>query len=310
MAHRVKLLVVGFVLALPVGAAAQTVREAVVSVDEASARSHFAQREPARHLELQTQLEAIRQSSLIDWPVTEIAAGLSERPRMANLARLESGLASRREILAQVRALDEPLTGAGAIIDNELTGVLQETVGPAEAERVLRPWTALYRALLAQSLEDSLEKLRRYERKFGPGSARLNGVELVANYALQRVRHFGPDERGWPGPLEVVAAYTPTYVTVSEGSAHFVSAGELGLRRYFFGQAWGRGGLKGVVRPAFTTLGMAVANEQDGALRWPWSGDPRVGVFVSWGEIKVAYVGGQARRVLISRQFQLVPWVF
>lgn len=310
MPHRVRLLAIGFVLWLPVCGAAQTVREAIASVDEAIARSGFAERQPPLHAELQAHLQPIRRSPLIDWPVADIAAGLAERPRLANLARLDSGLASRRDVLAHVRAIDTPLTEAGAIVDNELTDALQEARGAAEAGVVLRPWTALYRAVLAESLEDSLEKLRRYERKFGPGSARLNGVEVLVNFALQRVRAFGPDPRGWPGPLETVIAYTPTYLTINDGSARLVSAGEFGLRHYFFGRAWGRGGLRGLARPAFTTVGMVVAHEEDGGLRWPWKGDPRLGVFMPWGDIKVAYVGGEAQRVLVSRQFQLVPWVF
>lgn len=297
-------------LAWPDPAAAQTLADALAAVDEAMASSDFARRDPVQYAELQQHVTVLRQSGLADWPVVDLAAALSEHPSIANLARLESGLESMRGALARVRALEPPLMLAGAIVDNDLTDALQATVGPAAATAVLEPWTALYRALLAQSLEDSLEKLRRYERKFGPGSARLNGVEVLANYALQRVRYFGPDPLGWPGPLEVIASYAPTYVTIAEGSARFVSAGEFGLRRYFFGESWGGSGVRRLLKPAFTTFGMAVAGERDGALRWPWQGQPRLGVFVSWGEVKLAYVGGRDRRLLVSRQFHLIPWLF
>lgn len=172
------------------------------------------------------------------------------------------------------------------------------------------PWTRFYAALLERSRDESLEKLRRYERKFGPGSARLNGAEVLLNYAAQRLPGFGPDAEGWPGRFEAVAAYSSSYLTRTEGETRMASVGEFGLRAYFFGEGWGRTGALGLIRPGFMTFGVAVASERDGPLRWPWRGDTHVGAFVSWGEVKIAWVNGPNPRWLVSRQFQLVPLVF
>lgn len=310
MAHRVARLLFVVVLCVAPPAAAQTVTDAIASVEQAVTRTSFAQKQPMLDAELRRHLQAVRDSGLAGKSVDDVAAALSERPKMAHLARLGSGLRPIREVVAAARDIDAALTAAGAIVDNELTAALIAAAGNAEAQKILAPWTALYRALLSQSLEDSLEKLRRFERKFGPGSAHLNGIELVANYGLQRLPHFGPDENAWPGPLEAVAAYSPTYMTIADGSGRFVSVGEFGLRVYFFGETWGRDGLAGVLRPSFMTFGMAVAGESDGALKWPWQGSARLGGFVSWGQMKVAYVAGDEQRLLVTRQFQIVPWAF
>lgn len=99
-------------------------------------------------------------------------------------------------------------------------------------------------------------------------------------------------------------------MTFVEGQARMVSLSEFGLRGYLFGEKWGRKGRIGLLRPAFWTMGLAVASGEDGALKWPWKGETRLGGFVSWGELKVAHVAGDNQRLLVSRQFQLVPWAF
>ena len=52
-----------------------------------------------------------------------------------------------------------------------------------------------------------IETLRLLERKYGPGSAKLNGVEVGAAYLTQRWAAFGVNKGGRPGPFEVVLAY-------------------------------------------------------------------------------------------------------
>lgn len=310
MAHRVAAVLVWATLILAAPGAGQTIADAVRAVDEAVALTGLPQANPEVHGELAPHLEALRRSTFADWPVQEIAAALGERPQLSNLARLNSALVPRREAVALLGALDVSVTAASGVVENELTAALVGRLGATEAEVRLRPWILLNAALLEQSLADSVEKLRRFERKFGPGSARLNGLEVLANYLLQQTPGFGPDARGWPGAFEVVASYTPTYLTFSQDAPQLVSVGEFGLRRYLFGERWGLEGFQGILRPAFTTFGMAVAHEDDGAMRWPWKGQARVGAFASWGEIKVAFVGGDNRRLLVSRQFQIIPWAF
>lgn len=310
MAYRLVVFSLWCSLVLPNSGNAQTLSHAVAAVDAAIARAAFAASAPGLERVLQSSLAIVRASDALEWSVKDVAEAFAERPRIADIARLTSRSEDRRNALARVRALDPPLSAAGAIIDNELTQSLVAAAGTDAAGEVLAPWTQFYRALLERSRDESLEKLRRYERKFGPTSARLNGVEVLLNYAVQGVPRFGPDAQGWPGRFEAVAAYSPSYLTWSEGDARIVSVGEFGLRAYFFGESWGRAGPEGLLRPAFATFGLAITSERDSPLRWPWQGDARIGAFVSWGELKVAYVTGPNARVLVSRQFQLVPLLF
>jgi hypothetical protein len=310
MAHRLIVVALWCALAAPGLVSAQTLADALAAVDAAVTRTAFATASPELHRELQASLAVVRGSDALDWSVEDIAEAFAERPRIGDIARLSSASEGRRDALARVRALDPPLSAAGAIVDNEVTRALIAQAGSAEAGAVLGPWTRFYAALLERSRDESLEKLRRYERKFGPGSARLNGAEVLLNYGLQGLPGFGPDAQGWPGRFEAVAAYSPTYITWADDEARMASVGEFGLRAYFFGESWGRSGASGLLRPAFATFGLAVTSERDSPLRWPWKGDARVGAFVGWGEIKVAYVAGPNSRLLVSRQFQIVPLVF
>jgi hypothetical protein len=107
-----------------------------------------------------------------------------------------------------------------------------------------------------------------------------------------------------------VAAYVPQYLTVAQGQAQAWTVLEGGVRVYLFGERWGRAGLSGVLRPTHASLGVALVNEQGGALREPWRGGSRVGGFFSWGGAKVTLIGGRGPNVLITRQMQLLPWVF
>ena len=56
--------------------------------------------------------------------------------------------------------------------------------------------------------------------------------------------------------------------------------------------------------------GVAVAGDRDGAFVSPLKGTRRIGGFIGWGETKLALLGGSERRLLLTRQFQMVPWVF
>ncbi|MGE0814980.1 MAG: hypothetical protein AB7O28_04440 [Vicinamibacterales bacterium] len=162
-----------------------------------------------------------------------------------------------------------------------------------------------------QGVLSDLELLRKFERKYGPGSAKLNGLEVLAAYVLQRSPWFGVNAQGGPGPLEPVLAYAPSYMSRSEGKARMVGVAEIGLRRYIFAQGWGSGkGRFAWLKPAYTSFGLAWTAGTDDAMRPPWGGDSRLGMFLGWGALKVAYVAGHDQRLLVTQQFQLVPWVF
>lgn len=272
-------------------------REVVAAVESAAERSGF--KTHALWPELKVHLDVLRSSGRMDMRASEIASAALGQRRAAAIARAASGTIPP--------AMAAALEGMRGIAGNELRELLQTKEGRDAATQALWPLTALHAQLLDLSLAESLEKLRRYERKFGPKSARLNTIEVGANFLMQRVRGFGPDDEGWPGPWEVIAAYSPTYLTIEVGEPVLASVGEAGLRRYFFDEDWGANGWKGMLRPAFMTAGIAVASEQSGPLKSPWRGDSSIGAFVSWGELKVAFAGGRNRRLFVSRQFQIIP---
>lgn len=138
----------------------------------------------------------------------------------------------------------------------------------------------------------------------------LNALEAGIAYLLQNVKGFRYDPESGPGPWEVVASYTTTYFTHAEEEFRLVSASEFGLRHYIFRDGWGRGGFRNYFKPGHVSFGMLVAGEKDGPLVWPWRGESRTGAFFAWGEVKVAYVGGTNSRLLLSKQFQILPLTF
>lgn len=304
MAHRLAAFVVVLtVFHAPVAAQEQptTLRDIVKAMSFARDKSRLAEAMPAIDRRLQGHLDVLNGSDMLDFTAEQLAAAV-EGPRLSALARLKSGLAPPHIV--------EALNGIKGLRNNEVREALEATTSTAEARTILWPVTTFQAEQLDRSIANSVAILRKYERKFGPDSARLNGPEVLLNYGLQRVRGFGPNGDGEPGPFEAIASYSPTYITYAAGEAQMVSVSEFGLRRYFFGAHWGAAGWKGLLRPAFLTFGVAVAGEEDGALKWPWKGDARLGGFFSWGELKVAYVVGDDQRFMVSRQFQLVPWAF
>lgn len=194
----------------------------------------------------------------------------------------------------------------------ELQRAMEARVPPVSddsIDTILAPLTALHLNELEVSIAQSLEKLNRFERKYGPDSPRLNVVEVGLNYVAQWVPLFKPNTEGWPSRFEIVTSYVPLYLTVVDGKARPVTIAELGLRSYLWQRGWG-GSEGGALRPGYLSFGVAVAGDRDGAFVSPLKGTRRIGGFIGWGETKLALLGGSERRLLLTRQFQMVPWVF
>jgi hypothetical protein len=156
-----------------------------------------------------------------------------------------------------------------------------------------------------------LETLRLLERKYGPDSAKLNALEVLAAYLLQRSPAFGVDAGGRPGPLEAIVAYAPSYISRADDRMRLIGVAEIGIRQYIFAQGWGTGsGRWAWLKPGFASYGLAWAGASDDPLTPPWQGASRVGGFFSWGDIKVAVLTGDDARFLVTQQIQLIPWVF
>lgn len=178
-------------------------------------------------------------------------------------------------------------------------------------EGLLGPSMAILDSESTQALAGGERRLANYQRKFGPQSVPLNPLEVGLYYAIfQRVPGFGPSAACGPGAWEVVASYSPVYATISNRSVATTSVFEGGLRHYLFGPAWGRGGLRGLLRPAYYSFGVAVSPELNQALASPLKGTERVGGFFAWGDLKLAYVGGSHPGLLVSRQLQVLRNVF
>jgi|GEM_PF-6295752 len=171
---------------------------------------------------------------------------------------------------------------------------------------------------LEASLKQSQVKLDRYEKKYGPKSARLNLAEAAVNlFVLRGCSLFGTGENG-PGPLEFISAYSSSYVTAYDAEAKktfddigVVSAFEIGLRYYFLREGWGEEGFCNILcKPGFATAGLLITGEEAGFLKSPFRGKEALGFFISWGGLKAGYTGGDNSRILLSRQFQVVPYLF
>lgn len=118
---------------------------------------------------------------------------------------------------------------------------------------------------------------------------------------------FGGDEFA----LEVVASYDAAYLTVVDEEPELISTAGFGIRYYLLGDGWGEeDGLTGFLKPGYFSLGVLIVPEEDGALVWPWWGEERLGGFFTWGELKLAYVGGDEDRFMVGRELQMIPWLF
>lgn len=195
--------------------------------------------------------------------------------------------------------------------NDSLRPLVRSALGDSANTALVRATETANGLVVRDARDAALARLAKYERKLGPTSARLNGIEVLLNYTAQRfVPGFTATPLGGPSPWEVVAAYVPTYATVADRKATAVSASEFGLRRYLFGEQFGESGWRGVLRPSYWSAGALVVSDRNGALVWPWRDRQRTGAFVSWGAVKLGYVAGRHGQLLLSRQMQVVPLVF
>lgn len=207
-------------------------------------------------------------------------------------------------------------------VQDAITNTLGDSLVRLGRQSLAAPVDCVLRALRQQALNRQLENLRRFERKFGPTSVKLNIAEVVTNYALQFLswpKLTGVDASGSPRPWEAVVAYRTTYLTFTrltgdtiKTSPQAVSTAEFGLRHYNFGETWGTGSnaIARLLKPGHWSLGIIVAPEGNGAMRYPWRGDARVGPYLAWGTLKIGWLSGGDKRVVVSREVMLVPYLF
>jgi hypothetical protein len=275
-------------------AAAATIGELVAAAERAAGAANLAVANPEAAERVVQAAKTLRQAGVLDDEFVEFFERFKERDAV--------GLAHRRQWLYTTEikfAIDTIKTLNNAVLSPP----------PPDLDQLVGDLQELQQKYL---LEFDLKTLRLLERKYGPGSAKLNGLEVLAAYGLQRFGPFGVDpSSSRPGPLEAVLAYAPSYITRSNDKMQLTGVAEIGLRHYFFGEAWGTGtGKWAWVRPRYSSYGLAWAGRSDDPLTPPWQGSSRYGAFFGWGEIKVAWLGGDDRRLLVTQQIQLIPWVF
>lgn len=223
---------------------------------------------------------------------------------------------ARRQQEAYHEAARVPLRDVTVLVDRELRSDDDmrraiRAASPTVAAPFVTVTEVARRLFFEEAGARSVKHLANYERKLGPQSPQLNGVEVLLNYTAQRwIPGFAPSIKRGPSPLELIANYVPTYATGVDKKAVAVSASEFGLRGYLFGDNWGKTGKEGIFKPAYWSLGALVAGDKNGALAWPWDGHTRTGVFVGWGETKVGYISGRKGSVLVTRQMQFIPYLF
>ena len=223
---------------------------------------------------------------------------------------------ARVDTRAYKEAQQEVFSAMGAfradVRRDDVRPVVATSLGAANVEFVRIAETAQDLAA-AEGRDAALTRLANYERKLGPTSAKLNLVETLLNFAAQKwVPGFAPSPLGGPSPWEIVASYAPGYITFAENETGPipVSTSEFGFRRYLFGDRFGRSGFAGVVLPSYWSIGVLTASSENGALVWPWRGRDRSGAYFGWGSLKIGYIDRDGGSLLLSKQFQAVPFVF
>lgn len=229
-------------------------------------------------------------------------------PTLASVARLrQDGLKS-----VLVAPLDSAMTQIFSRLRSaELVPVIRIALGDSANTAFFTIVNVPQELFVQQARDRSLQRLAKYERKLGPQSPKLNGLEVALNYAAQRwVPGFAPSVTRGPSSLELITAYVPSYGTIVSRRVVATSATEFGMRHYLFGPDWGKRGWRAVLRPAYVSGGLLVASNRINGLAWPWDRQSKPGAFFGWGETKIGWVPGRNGSVLIARQLQFIPFVF
>jgi hypothetical protein len=252
---------------------------------------------PALHAKVTAMQLRLNRPALRALPLSSVATG-----------RATFGVVLKRSAVVPNAVEGAALDTLARLMEESYPELLRPVLGRDSTTQLLMPVDAFTAALRRQSMAESREKLARFERKYGPGAPSRNVLEVGLNYAAQWVPGFKPNAEGWPSRVELIAAYVPTYIVVPGPGvrANAASVVELGVRSYVWRAGWGGS----VLRPGFVSFGAVVAGASDGAFRSPFRENSRFGGFVGWGGAKVAVLGGKGARVLVTRQVQVLPWVF
>ncbi|BAH37261.1 hypothetical protein GAU_0219 [Gemmatimonas aurantiaca T-27] len=280
--------------------ARQTIDSLVRSLTAADSLLDAPTSAPPLHAKLQDLFSRLTRPEIGSRPLQDLVA---ERARFSDVAR--------RRVRALTTAEAAAIDTLAALAEQSVRRPLAGAAGAARTRELFLPVDAFNSARRRQSLAESLERLRRFERKYGPEAPTRNIVEVGLNYAAQWLPLFGPRPDESPSRLELSAAYVPTWISMPRKGirSDAVSVAEAGLRVYIWKPGWG-GDAGGVLRPGHVTVGALVAGAHDGALESPFQGNSRFGAYVAWGNAKIGFIGGRDSRILLTRKVQLLPWTF
>jgi hypothetical protein len=189
--------------------------------------------------------------------------------------------------------------------------------GSSGAEPFIAPIDELGTKVLQNAQALNAEKLRRYEIKFGPQSARLNIAEVVLNYLLERPSWspFAPDENG-PSPVEVLTSYSTSGLTASRSldkklRTHLVAGAHTGFRYYRFNEKLVEGNaLQNFLSPRYFGAGAFFMGSQDRTLISPFETGHRTGGFLDWGAARAGFTVGKDWRIVLGVGKQILPYLF
>ena len=189
--------------------------------------------------------------------------------------------------------------------------------GSSVADHFIAPMDELETRILRSAQAKNAEKLRRYEIKYGPESARLNIAEVLINYLVARPSWspLAPGEDG-PSPYEIVGLYTTSDLTASHSAddkfrAHVISGAYAGVRYYRFGAPDEHvGRIKAFLAPQHVGVGAFFTGSTDHALISPFENGHRTGGFLEWGIARAGVAVGDNWRVVIGVGKQILPYLF
>ena len=189
--------------------------------------------------------------------------------------------------------------------------------GANAVEPFIAPIDELGTKVLQNAQAINAEKLRRYEIKFGPQSARLNIAEVVINYVLERPSWspLAPDENG-PSPIEVLTSYSTSGLTASHSlddklRAHLVAGAHAGFRYYRFNEKLVEGNaLQTFLSPRYFGAGAFFMGARDRTLISPFETGHRTGGFLDWGAARAGFTVGKDWRIVLGVGKQILPYLF
>jgi len=189
--------------------------------------------------------------------------------------------------------------------------------GASTADHFIAPMDELETKVLQKAQSLNTEKLRRYEIKFGPESARLNIAEVIVNYLVERPSWspLAPDENG-PSPFELLTSYSTSGLTASHSlddkvRVHLVAGAHAGLRWYRFNEKLIAGNaLQNFISPRYFGAGAFFMGSQDRTLVSPFETGHRTGAFLDWGAARAGFTVGKDWRVVLGIGKQILPYLF